>query len=114
MTSPEERLFQFKVMRTFEIINFLIAIVSMSVWGRGFFIPSPQYLNYIPLLCAASTMVVFVCLGLGQYSKPDYLAGKVGFPSRKKMPLRSSTEFVDHYIVFMCFFFSVGLAIKFS
>nr|ALG88480.1 Hypothetical protein [Pectobacterium carotovorum] len=35
MASLEERLFQFKVMRTFEIINFLIAIVSMSVWGRA-------------------------------------------------------------------------------
>lgn len=109
MTSLEERLFQFKVMRTFEIINFLIAIVSMSVWGRGFFIPSPQYLNYIPLLCAASTMVVFVCLGLGQYSKPDYLAGKVGFPSRKKMVL-----FIVKCLSVYVFFFSVGLAIKFS
>lgn len=109
MTSPEERLFQFKVIRTFEIINFLIAIVSMSVWGRGFFIPSPQYLNYIPLLCAASTMVVFVCLGLGQYSKPDYLAGKVGFPSRKKMVL-----FIVKCLSVYVFFFSVGLAIKFS
>ncbi|MEQ5731185.1 hypothetical protein AB7360_17295 [Providencia alcalifaciens] len=109
MASLEERLFQFKVMRTFEIINFLIAIVSMSVWGRGFFIPSPQYLNYIPLLCAASTMVVFVCLGLGQYSKPDYLAGKVGFPSRKKMVL-----FIVKCLSVYVFFFSVGLAIKFS
>ncbi|MBQ0399337.1 hypothetical protein J7S99_17250 [Providencia rettgeri] len=109
MTSPEERLFQFKVMRTFEIINFLIAILSMNVWGRGFFIPSPQYLNYIPLLCAASTMVVFVCLGLGQYSKPDYLAGKVEFSSRKKMVL-----FIIKCIFVYVVFFSIGLAIKHS
>lgn len=109
MASLEERVFQFKVIRTFEIINFLIAIVSMSVWGRGFFIPSPQYLNYIPLLCAASSIVVFVCLGLGQYSKPDYISGKVGFPSHKKMVL-----FIVKCLSVYVFFFSVGLAIKFS
>lgn len=107
MTSPEERLFQFKVIRTFEIINFLIAIVSMSVWGRGFFIPSPLYLGYFSLLCAASTIVVFVCLGLGQYSKSDYISGKVGFPSRKKM-----VQFIVKCLLVYVVFFSIGLAIK--
>ncbi|MBZ3683331.1 hypothetical protein [Providencia sp. PROV077] len=107
MTSQEERLFQFKVMRTLEIINFLIAIVSMCVWGRGFFIPSPLYLGYISLLCAVSTIVVFVCLGLGQYLKSDYIAGKVGFPSRKKM-----VQFIVNCFLIYVAFISIGLAIK--
>lgn len=111
MTSLEERQFQFKVIRTLEIINFLIAIVSMSVWGSNFFIssPLPLYLGNISLLCAASTMVVFVCLGLGQYSKSDYISGKVGFPSRKKMVL-----FIVKCLLVYVVFFSVGLAIKYS
>lgn len=109
MISLKERVFQFKVMRTFEIINFLIAIVSMSVWGKGFFIPSPLYLGDISLLCAASTIVVFVCLGLGQYSKSDYISGKVGFPSRKKM-----AQFIIKCIFVYVIFFSIGLAIKYS
>lgn len=109
MTSPEERLFQFKVMHTLEIINVLIAVVSMGVWGSNFFIssPLPLYFNYIPLLCAASTLIFFCCIG--QYSKPDYISGKAGFPSRKKMVL-----FIVNCIFVYVLFFSIGLAIKHS
>ncbi|HEM8293659.1 hypothetical protein ACBQ54_18165 [Providencia vermicola] len=107
MTSPEERLFQFKVMRCFVIVNLCIVVINLVGCLIGYFTWSFRDIPYISILVSVSAIIVV--LMIGDDRKASFISGKVGFPSRKKM-----AQFIVKCLLVYVVFFSVGLAIKYS
>lgn len=107
MTSLEERLFQFKVMRCFVIVNLCIVVINLVGCLIAYFTWSFRDIPSIPILVSVSAIIVV--LMIGDDRKASFISGKVGFPSRKKMVL-----FIVKCIFVYVVFFSIGLAIKHS
>ncbi|ENU1228653.1 hypothetical protein ACSVXJ_002918 [Providencia rettgeri] len=107
MASLEERLFQFKVMRCFVIVNLCIVVINLMGCLVDYFTLSFRDIPYISILVSVSAIIVV--LMIGDDRKASFISGKVGFPSRKKMVL-----FIIKCLSVYVFFFSVGLAIRFS
>ena len=107
MTCLEERLFQFKVMRCFVIVNLCIVVINLVGCLIGYFTWSFSDIPYISILVSVSAIIVV--LKIGDDRKAGFISGKVGFPSRKKM-LLFIVKCLGVYVVF----FSLGLAIKYS
>lgn len=107
MASSKERLFQFKVMRCFVIVNLCIVVINLVGYLIGYFTGSFRDIPYISILISVSAIIVV--LMIGDDRKASFISGKVGFPSHKKMVL-----FIVKCIFVYVVFFSIGLAIKHS
>lgn len=94
-------------MRCFVIVNLYIVVINLVGCLVGYFTGSFKDIPYISILVSVSAIIVV--LMIGDDRKASFFSGKVGFSSRKKMVL-----FIVKCLGVYVFFFSVGLAIKFS